>query len=326
MAETRISDVIVPEVFAPYVINETVEKSVLFQSGIVTADSRVEIGSRNGGETINMPYWNDLDGEAEELSDQKALTVNKIDAGQDIAVLQALGKAFGANDLAGALAGDDPVRVIASRVGEFWGRNMGYRLKSQLTGIFAAANMSGNVLDISALSAGAAVIDKSSFADAIFKLGDHADQLTAVAMHSDTYKVLYKADLIDEAKPSEGKMFETYQGKRILIDDTLAGANGVYTTYLFGQGAFGYAEGTPKVPVETDRDSLSGIDILISRRHFVMHPRGVKWVGTATVSTGNASAGHPTRTELATGTNWTRVYDPKKIRIVAFKHRVAAAG
>ena len=32
---TRITDVIVPEVFNPYVIQRTMEKSELFQSGIV---------------------------------------------------------------------------------------------------------------------------------------------------------------------------------------------------------------------------------------------------------------------------------------------------
>lgn len=31
----------------------------------------------------------------------------------------------------------------------------------------------------------------------------------------------------------------------------------------------------------------------------------------------------PSNTELADGLNWTRVYEPKNIRIVQFKHKIA---
>lgn len=323
MAEVKISDVIVPEVFAPYVINESIEKSALFQSGIISADSRIALGTRNGGETVNMPFWNDLDGDAEELTDQASLTPAKIDAGQDVAVLQALGKAFQANDLAGALAGDDPVAVIGSRVGAFWTRNMQKRLIASLNGVFAATSMSDNLLDISA-SETASVIDKVSFADAAFLLGDQFGELSGVAMHSATYAKLYKDDLLDTVKGSEGMPYPTYQGKRVIVDDGLPVSSGKYTTFLFGAGAFGYAEGQPKVPVETDRDSLAGSDVLISRRHFILHPRGVKWTGaTISSATADLTAGRPNLTDLATGTNWTRVYDAKKIRIVGFVHKIA---
>jgi hypothetical protein len=192
-----------------------------------------------------------------------------------------------------------------------------------MEGVFGAASMSGNVHDISALSGALAVIDKNTFADAMFKLGDASGGLNAVAVHSATYQKLYKDDLLDTAKGADGAAFATYQGKRVIVDDGMPVSGGVYTSYLFGPGAIGHAEGAPKTPTETDRDSLMGEDVLINRRHFVLHPRGVKWVGTAVVSTGDASAGHPTRAELATGTNWVRVYDPKQIRLVAFKHKLA---
>lgn len=325
MAETRISDVIVPEVFAPYVVEKSVEKSAFFQSGIISKEGRLEIGARKGGETVNMPYWNDLEGDAEELSDQMDLSLNNITAGQDVSVLQALGKAFAADDLAGALTGDDPVASIGDLVAGFWIRNMQKRTIKALEGAFAASNMSDNVYDISALSGDSAVISKSSFTDARWVLGDESPELTAVAMHSSTKKKLEQLDLIDTERGSDGFEFETYQGKKVHVDDGLPVSDGVYTTYLFAKGAVGYGEGIVKYPAETDRDSLGGKDVLISRRHIILHPRGVKWIGSATISTGDGTSGHPTLTDLATGTNWTRVYDNKKIRIVAFKHRVIAA-
>jgi hypothetical protein len=71
-----------------------------------------------------------------------------------------------------------------------------------------------------------------------------------------------------------------------------------------------FGEGNPKTPVETDRDSLQGEDYLINRRHFILHPVGVKWQG-------NAAGTSPTNTELSTGTNWARVYEPKNVKVVA---------
>jgi len=67
----------------------------------------------------------------------------------------------------------------------------------------------------------------------------------------------------------------TYLGKRVIVDDGLPAADGVYTTYIFGEGAFGLGEGAAPVPTEFDRDSLAGDDIMINRRHFILHPRGV---------------------------------------------------
>ena len=61
----------------------------------------------------------------------------------------------------------------------------------------------------------------------------------------------------------------------------------------------------------------SGIDYLINRQCFIMHPRGIKW--TNKVRTNVES---PTFVELENSTNWERVYDKKQIRMLAFKHKV----
>lgn len=323
MAETRLQDIIVPEVFLPYVKQETMQNSALFTSGLVAEDNRIAVGTRAGGETVHMPFWNDLEGDAEEISDQKDLTVGGITTGQDIAVAQYLGKAFGHNDLVGLLAGDDPAGAIATGVAKFWERNMQKRVIATLNGAFSAASMSSNVLDISAGTGAAAVIDKLSFADAQFKLGDQFGSLTAVAMHTHTYSKLYKDDLIETVRGSDGQPFPTYQGKRVIIDDSMPVTSGVYTTYFFGPGAVGYAEGTPSdLALEFDRNSLGGYDVMIMRRLMVLHPRGIKYTG-AKISGGDATGGRPNLTDLATAANWTRVYDPKNIRIVAMKHKVA---
>ena len=95
-------------------------------------------------------------------------------------------------------------------------------------------------------------------------------------------------------------------------------ATDVYTTYLFARGVIGRGDGTPVdfVPSETDRDSLAGEDYLITRRAFVLHPFGIKWIGTPAGTT-------PTNAELANGSNWKRVYESKNIGLVAIKHKLS---
>lgn len=320
-AKTKIADVIVPEVFNPYVIQRTAELSALVQSGIVVPNKELDRLATAGGKLINMPYWNDLTGDDEVLDDGEALTPEKITAGQDIAALLTRGKAWSANDLAKALSGDDPMRAIGDLVAGYWARMEQKVLINTLTGAFGADNIAGNVHDISALTGNSgadAKISGASFIDAKTKLGDAADRLTAVMMHSLVFASLEKQNLISYIPNSQGIVeFPMYLGKRVIVDDGCPKtAEGVYTTYLFGEGAIGRGEGAAPVPTETDRDSLAGDDILINRRHFILHPRGIKFTSASVVGS------TPTNAELATGANWSRVYENKNIRIVQFKHKI----
>ncbi len=325
MTETKLSDMIVPSKFNDYVQTLTTEKSVLFQSGIIT-DLTAVIDAEIAGKTVNMPFFTDLDSSDEEvvIDDTTDLLVGKIGTGQDVAVKLLRAKAFGSTDLAADLSGADPIDAIANRFAAWWNIRMQKALLSTLAGAMGAASMASNVNDISALTGGAELFDVDSFVDSAFLLGDEAGGLTAVAVHSLTLKAMVKADLIDYVPDSEGKLtIPTYMGKTVLVDDGMpvsgAGANRIFTTYIFGQGAIGYGEKSPKVPVAVGREELKGMgqEYIVNRRQWVMHPRGVKWIGTPAGVT-------PTNVELATAGNWQRVYDPKQIRVVAFKHKLAA--
>lgn len=316
MAVTKIQNVIVPDVFNPYVVEKTAELSALFQSGIIRPDAALDTLARTGGTLLQMPFWTDLTGADEVLSDSAALTPQNIAASKDIARLHARGKAWGVNDLAKALSGDDPMAQIGNLVAEYWARRFQALLISTLKGVFAAASMSGNVHDISAVT-GADAFTGSTFIDAAHKLGDAESKLTAVMVHSLVFATMRKQNLIEFIPNSEGVYnIPTYLGKRVIVDDSMPVSSGVYTTYLFGEGAIGYGEGEAPVPTETDRDSLAGEEYLINRRHFIMHPRGVKW------NEASVAGEFPTNAECETAANWTRVYENKNIRIVKFVHKI----
>lgn len=314
---TRIADVIVPEVFNPYVVERTAELSALVQAGIVERDPEFDKLASSGGKLLNMPYWKDLTGDDEVLSDTTPLTPANIAAGQDVAVLLMRGKAWKANDLAKALSGDDPMGAIADLVADYWNRMEQKVLINTLKGVFGSASMSANLHDISALTGGAETFTGSTFIDASYKLGDAENSLTAIAVHSATYASLRKQNLIEFMVDSENRPFPTYMGKRVIVDDSMPNAAGVYTSYIFGQGAVAKGNGEAPVPTETDRDSLQGDDILINRQHFIFHPRGVAFQNAS------VAGPSPTNAELGTASNWSRVYEPKNVKIVAFKHKLA---
>ena len=122
-------------------------------------------------------------------------------------------------------------------------------------------------------------------------------------------------------QPSNDVAFHTYQGKRVIVDDGCPVDKGVYTTYLFGDGAVALGNGNPEgfVPTEADRDKKkgSGVDYLINRRTFILHPRGIAFTNANVAKTEG-----PSRAELKDASNWKPVYEQKQIRIVAFKHKL----
>ncbi|MDD2401689.1 MAG: major capsid protein [Clostridia bacterium] len=316
MAKTKISDIIVPEVFNPYVIQRTAELSALSQAGIISNSPELDALASSGGKLINMPFWNDLDGDDEVLSDTDALTPEKITAGQDIAALFMRGKAWSTNDLAKALSGSDPMAAIGDLVAAYWARRRQALLFSMLKGVFASSTMSELVSDVSALETGN-TLTGNTFIDALTLLGDAAGKITAVGMHSGSYASLQKQNLIEFIPNSKGEVnIPTYLGKKVIVDDSCPVTTGVYTSYLFGEGAVGLGNGSAPVPTETDRDSLAGDDILINRQHFVLHPRGIKFNNASVVGAS------PSNTEVETAVNWTKVYEKKNIRIIKFVHKI----
>lgn len=321
---TRISDVIVPEVFNPYVVQRTMELSALVQSGIIENNQEFDRLASVAARTVNMPFWNDLVGPDELLDDQNPLTPGVIRAGQDEAVILRRGRAWGVNDLAANLAGDDPMGAIGDLVAAYWARRIQAILLAKLGGVFGAATMAGNVHDITNAAGAAANFTASTFVDAVQRLGDAKEQLTGIMIHSATEASLAKQDLIATEKGSDGSVgVKTFMGKRVIVDDgcPVDIAQGNYTSYIFGPGAFALGNGNPVgfVPTETARDSLAGEDFLINRKTLILHPRGVRWTPQAGVPVGVS----PSNTELANGANWTRVYENKAIRMVAFIHKLA---
>ena len=348
MSKVAVADIIVPTIFERYVIERTAVLTVFAASGVIASDPDFDTRAGSGGNTINMPYFQDIAGARQIMSDAASLSVNKITTGQDIARIQNDANAWSVNVLASLLSGEDPMGAIGDLLGNYWARIDEAELIASLKGLTASTTTgtpsppagatltgfaTGNVLSIAsetvAGQSAATRLNGSTFIDALVKLGDRSDRLTAIGMHSATEAALRKLDLIDFIPDSEGKsQIRTFQGRTVIVDDQLPSRAGttdgtVYTSYLFGQGAFAKGSASLATPleggfgtegVEYSRVSLASDSLLINRRRYILHPRGVKWTESSVA--GNS----PTDAELATASNWTIVYENKNVRCVAIVH------
>lgn len=320
MANTQIIDVITPEIFNQYMEQYSTENSAFIQSGVAVSDARVAQNISAGGTLVNMPFWNDLSGDDEVLSDgDTQLSTGKITASSDIAAVMYRGRGWSVNELAAVISGSDPMASLMNKIGSYWVRQEQKVLTSVLSGLFGTSGaLTAGATDH--LNATAAAIDASAILDTKQLLGDAADKLSLLVMHSAVYTQLQKQNLIEFIQPASAPVqIPTYLGYRVVVDDTLAPNAGTYTTYLLAAGAFGRNAGAPAnlTTFEKDRDAAAGNDRVFTRRAFTMHPYGVKFNSTAVAGT------TPSNAELATPTNWTSVYDSKNIGIVALQHTLS---
>lgn len=325
MATTRISDIIVPEVFFNYMAKDTTEKTELFRSGILRQDPELAAKLSGGGRTFNVPFWKDLDNtEAGVASDDPSVfaTAGVISTGKDIARRQLRTRAWSTAGLTSILAGSDPMQRIQNRVTAYWDRQLQLILRNTLTGVLAdnVANDSADMVndisnDSSATATSAELVSAEAIIDTAHTAGDSSDLFRAIIVHSYVAKRLKKLNLIDYIPDSEGRVhFASYLGYRMIIDDgvrTVAGTNRTkYWSYLIGENAMGFAEVAPDMAVEVHREPMAGngmgMEYLITRRQFVMHPYGIKFTDTS------VSGQFPVNADLALSTNWDRVYAERK--------------
>lgn len=328
MATTRLTDVVVPSVTQRYMSVDTAEKSSIFRSGILRPDANARNFLAGGGSTVNMPFWKDLTRTSPGIANDdpsSIATPMKISTGQGTAIRNIRTAAWSSADLVAELAGEDPMAQIRSRIADYWVDALEDHLVSTLIGVFAdnAANDSGDMRSVIGTDAAGSPSDSQyisaeAILDAKQTMGDAARGLSVIIMHSVLHTRLQKANLIDFIPDSEGRVdFGTYMGYRVVVSDQVRVVQGttntsryLYSTYIVGAGAIGWAESPPAVPVEVDREPLQGngmgVETLVTRRQYIMHPYGFKF-------TSSSLAGNfPTNAELQTAANWDRVYPERK--------------
>lgn len=332
MATTRLSDIIDVVVYQDLPQVEGPEKTLFFESGIVTRNPLLDAIASQPGKTAELPYWNDLDGSVEVnySSDDPAssATPQKLTQGEQIARKAFVNQGWSTSDLASELAmGGRAMEAIRARTSRYFARQWQRRLVAATNGVIAdnVANDAGDMVKDIAVEAVASQTDdtkfnRDAFTDAIFTMGDAKDTLTSIAVHSAVLSQMIKNDDIVYIPDSEGRLtIPTFMGLTVIVDDGMSVTAGTtdgfkYTSVAFGPGAFGYGVGSPDTPVEIEREAAQanggGIETLWERNTWLLHPFGFQQTGTP-------AANSFTQAELATAAVWDRVLDRKLIPMAA---------
>lgn len=306
------------------------EESQLIRSGIVQ-DNVLGADVPDTVKTVTVPSYADISdatpGTADDeviSTEDKDLTPRGFSMVGDVATTLVRGKAFQMSDLSRIYAGAgvaDPAQFLATAIARYQARQEQYALMASINGVFAHNAAKGEtdigdagdlIYDITGRSGDAAYLSRNTIAWAKQTLGSARGSLAGIACHSIFATELSTIDKImwEPASESNGFMAK-YCGLNVIEDDSLPydTDTNTATAYLFGLGAFARQRLSIENPMEFTRKALASQSQVIRRWRMLLHPRGVKWIGTAAEET-------PANTELATAGNWKQVYQTKQIRMV----------
>lgn len=328
MATTKLADIIDVTVFQDLPPVNGPEKTAFFESGVVVRNGLLDMLATSPGKIAELPFWKDLDGSVEVnySSDDptSSATPQKVVQGEQVSRKAFVNQGWQVADLASEIAmGAKAMDHIRSRTDKYFMRQWQRRLIAATNGILAdnVANDSGDMVinvasETIAGQTAATKFNRDAFTDAVYTMGDMGTELSAIGVHSHVMAQMVKNDDIVYIPDSEGRLvIPTYMGLRVIVDDGMAVRAGttdgfVYTSVLYGTGAFGYGVGVADVPVEVEREAAQGdgggIETLWRRNTWILHPFGFQQTGTP-------AAESFTLAELSLATSWDRVIERKNV-------------
>ncbi len=316
---TVIGDFYKPEVQAEFIQQYPLTSAALFSEGVIVRDPAIPV---EGLSTNANTFFGPIDGPQRIVEDTE-LESAKIEAGVCIAPVQTDAIVKGIGDLtARAAKMADPVRALAEPFAKAWPSAFQNRALQIMVALAGATSFADNVVDISGETGDAAKLTDSTAVDIAGALGDHSEDLGVIVMHSAVRDALTKAKIIltqtfagqqGQDRLQSGTLY-LLNGRRVIADDRCPVDTGVYTTFFLGKNAFVYNE--EALPAEkafaTERYESKHVQKLISRRFYVLHPRGVSYTGGFPV----------TDTLFQNSAKWARVWAAKSVPIVVAKHRI----
>jgi len=332
MATVQITNIYNPLTFARRTQQAQIELNRFLRSGIAVQDGALQAQIAQGGRVGELTNYNPLTvDEPDYVTDDPTQTATPANISKGVQAFRVSyrHKAWSTMDLARQIALEDPVGAITGRIGQYWATDDEKRIINSLLGVLAdnIANDSSDMVINVATDSAAAVTDLERIGgerviDALQTLGDHKNTITTMAIHSAIHARLQKQQLIDYIRDADNNiMFETYMGKRLIVDDSLPAVPGTnrvtYTCMLFAPGIVATANGRVMVPSELDRSPLAGNgggqDFIISRIANVWHPVGFTF--KSHTLTGGPNDDQASYADLRLAANWDRIFLRKNIPV-----------
>lgn len=330
MPETRLTNTQIDlEVFNAWSVEPSIYRSRFFNSGAMALNTKMSEMLVGNGESFTMPFWKDTAGTTgdvpQEGTDQ---TVNPLTSAKQTFRKQVRTKAWGSNDLVPVYSGSDPALIAQNLVMPYWAQAFDQLAIKSIIGVLVdnAANDSGDLInDISAESGSAAFFSDNAVIDAQALLGENGviggtdtRNFAAILVHDKTYAYMRKLDLIDfDPVSDQTRPMGIYMGMTVIVDRNAPLDTADYSSILLKPGALQFGLSTAGyIPTELNRRPKDGfgVDEIITRRTFAIHP-----VGVASLEAGVAGI-TPTDAELILAAHWNRVFEKENMPFVSVRH------
>ena len=159
-----------------------------------------------------------------------------------------------------------------------------------------------------------------------------AGGLGLLVMHSMIYKEYQKMGMVDFDKYVIGNVIQkevtlpTIAGKHVLVTDrntvTGTGTDAVFSTFLFGEGAFLSCDKKNyenQYTTNYDPESSAGVEKFYTKQGKVLHPNGLS------LAVDNIAKESPTFAELGTTDNYSLKFNTKNVKMGLIKSKVGTA-
>jgi hypothetical protein len=350
-AATLPSDLWVPQIWKETMMERRLNLPHFLNSGVIITSPEVKEIAAGPGIDANIPFLIEPDHADQVQVTNANPTVNAISSGLQRAAILNRVSTLGAQALAAATSGADPVKGIMDSILGLRMRQRATALHSALTGIFglgaAPAAATGafralrldNFVEVTADITANHLIDGDMILDAVGLMGDAKLRLDggAILMHSDIEKALSKQDQITEVRNSEGKLvMKAYKGMEVVMDDRLfrlgtgTGTPKVYFTFICARGSIVLDEkdqvftdkaGEVAAVQVSDTDVAGNVVAIYDRTRYVIHPQGAKWSPTTDNQPAfSANGGTARNADLADPADWALAFaDVRNVSIVCLR-------
>ena len=327
MADTNLSQVIVPAVFSPYTTDQALKTNRLILSGAVAQSDFLNGFIAGGGATVNVPSWAAIDSGTPSYdtpTDNSAdvATAVALAGNRQRAVRLAGSKVWNSMNLAAEMAGANPLDAVSMRVAGFINSARQTALLNQLNGMFATAlAASSNDISSATVAAESATtrFNRDTFINATQPFGDFLADGAIIICHSDVYRKMQAESAVTTDYVSVGEAvisIARYLGHPVVVDDTvgkIATTDGFkYNTYIVRPGGIMLGSGMVETVLHSEplQGNGAGAEYFILRDSFTMHVPGTDFTSAS------VAGAVPTNAELANAANWARVLDTKQVPVV----------
>lgn len=318
------------EVFTGMMKEADYWRNPIIASGIVQEDQSIMNLIGEKGNVATIPIYKPLDANESGMGalNNDGMTDNtpvEIGGDKQTCMLIQRMKAFKAKDFTKELTGADPMTHIRDKIAGYYGQVWENELMNISKAVLGVTELKDHVLDLKTKSIEAGTIYDAEQA----ALGDMAGGLGLLVMHSMIYKGYQKMGMVDFDKYVIGNVIQkevtlpTIAGKHVLVTDrntvTGTGTDAVFSTFLFGEGAFLSCDKKNyenQYTTNYDPESSAGVEKFYTKQGKVLHPNGLS------LAVDNIAKESPTFAELGTTDNYSLKFNTKNVKMGLIKSKV----